>query len=420
MIDRVGTMTAIVRRNVVLEPPKGGLLGRYRADTLAGADGDAIATWPDSSGHGNDLTQTTPGARPVLCHDVAGYRGVWFYGREMLIPAGLSLNRQTFSAFVVQTSVQGGNSGLWGIGVLGDFNLQCQVRNLCDYFGDGSWYMNRPPVSRGWLGVVSSASGVTFHSGELSGSHGAMSSRVVTGGTVGTANGYYGMVGTYNEFLFYDHTLTEAEILQLKTYLRVRYKLPPSPSPIRVVTVGDSLTAGNLSTYGFNYPNQMIPLLSPQPGLYNMGLGGEKVTEMIAEAAAKVDVMYDAAKARNIVAIWGGTNDLYTGDTAENTYANLQTYCAARRAAGWKVVVVTTLPRGANDPFEANRQTYNTSIRAGWATFADALADVAADSRIGDAGDNSDGTYYSDGTHLNNTGYGVVAVIVGAAVQGLI
>lgn len=54
-------------------------------------------------------------------------------------------------------------------------------------------------------------------------------------------------------------------------------------------------------------------------------------------------------------------------------------------------------------------------------TFADALADVAADTRIGDAGDELNTTYYhlTDRVHLNNAGYAVVAPIVKAAIDSI-
>ena len=48
------------------------------------------------------------------------------------------------------------------------------------------------------------------------------------------------------------------------------------------------------------------------------------------------------------------------------------------------------------------------------------IADVAADTRIGDDGDEDDATYYVDGVHLNDTGYGIVAQIVADAINTLV
>jgi hypothetical protein len=45
--------------------PAGNLAGWYKADAITGlSDGDAVASWVDSSGQGNTLTQSTSGAKP--------------------------------------------------------------------------------------------------------------------------------------------------------------------------------------------------------------------------------------------------------------------------------------------------------------------------------------------------------------------
>ena len=45
--------------------PAGNLAGWYKADAITGlSDGDAVASWVDSSGNGNTLTQSTSGAKP--------------------------------------------------------------------------------------------------------------------------------------------------------------------------------------------------------------------------------------------------------------------------------------------------------------------------------------------------------------------
>jgi hypothetical protein len=60
-------------------------------------------------------------------------------------------------------------------------------------------------------------------------------------------------------------------------------------------------------------------------------------------------------------------------------YTRYLQWCADWRAAGFKVVACTVLPRnngGLYAGFEADRQTVNAQIRANWASFADALADM--------------------------------------------
>lgn len=192
-----------------------------------------------------------------------------------------------------------------------------------------------------------------------------------------------------------------------------------------VVFDGNSLTVGDGSTGGADYPAQVMIYLNPYGAYtkYNYGVGGQKTTDMAADAAAQIDILYSAGNAQNILVAWEVTNDLFFGASAATAYANIVSYCQARQAVGFQVVVLTVLPRsnvGTPGSFEADRQTVNTSIRANWSTFADALADVAADTRIGDSGDEINVAYY-DGSlvHLGNEGYGVVADITAAAIFGL-
>lgn len=144
---------------------------------------------------------------------------------------------------------------------------------------------------------------------------------------------------------------------------------------------------------------------------------------MQSDASTQIDPNYRSDFSKNIVAAWGGTNDIYFGASASTAWSRYQTYLAARRAAGWKTIAFTALPRsnaGTPGDFETSRQTFNTSVRNGLGTDYDALADVAADTRIGDAGDETDTTYYSgDKVHLNTTGYGIVAGVVNTAMNSL-
>ena len=153
--------------------------------------------------------------------------------------------------------------------------------------------------------------------------------------------------------------------------------------------------------------------------------GGASLAFIGSIAAAWVDPVYDATATLNVNLIWAGTNDLAGGETGAAVWASLQSYCNARRAAGWdKIIVLTALPRSAvgdNAGHEALRQAFNTLVRTNYASIADGLADVAADSRIGDDGDELDTTYYdADRVHLNTAGHAVVAGIVQPILEGVL
>ncbi len=60
----------------------------------------------------------------------------------------------------------------------------------------------------------------------------------------------------------------------------------------------------------------------------------------------------------------------------------------------------------------------NTMLRANYSQFADGIIDFAADSRLSNPNDTT--YFYTDKTHLNNTGYQVVADLIVAAVSPLL
>jgi lysophospholipase L1-like esterase len=183
--------------------------------------------------------------------------------------------------------------------------------------------------------------------------------------------------------------------------------------PPLLVFDGDSLTSGTGSTFGRNYPAQTVEGLDARTTVYNYGVGGQTMSQMTADAVSQVDSLFDSTM-NGIVLPFGGTNDLNSGvdQTAATCYSRIVAYHTARQSAGWRTVAFTILPRtdaGYSETHEANRLTVNTSIRDNWEDFADALVDVAADSRIGDVADTSNTTYYYDLVHLTNAGYAIVA-----------
>jgi lysophospholipase L1-like esterase len=183
-----------------------------------------------------------------------------------------------------------------------------------------------------------------------------------------------------------------------------------------LIADGDSLTEGIGSTGGNTYPAQLAVIEGK--AVANRGHSGDTMATMINEASADVDALVTLG---STVLVWGGTNDLAGGASAATVYARIQNYCAGRRYFGLRCAVLTMLPRsdaGLPGSFEVDRQTINTNIRNNWATFADSLVDVAADGRIGDAGDELDSTYYNaDKVHLKNAGYAIVASIASTQVQ---
>jgi hypothetical protein len=247
------------------------------------------------------------------------------------------------------------------------------------------------------------------------------------------ASPLYSMDGKVDEVGFWRRCLDDAEVEWLYNQGNGCYfpfhSAPRSASSL-VLCDGNSLTSGVGATPGVDdYPTQLVGLLRLYPAagsnwrMRNFGAPSQTTTQMSADAARQIDgYTIGALRPKKVCVAWEITNELYAGLSAETAYANFISYCTARRAVGWKVVALTVLPRsndGTPGDFESKRQAVNSSLRQNWADFADALADVAADARIGDAGDELDTAYYPDRVHLNAAGYAIVAGIVHEAIDGI-
>jgi len=171
-------------------------------------------------------------------------------------------------------------------------------------------------------------------------------------------------------------------------------------------------------------PAQVMALLPGGLDMKNLGVGGQTTQMMAADAGTEVDPLYATSRRCNILVCWEGTNDLILGTAppydARQAYRHLAAYCKARQRAGFRVVICTVLPRGRSAAFYDARNALNAELRAHWRSFADALADVAANMTIGADGAETDATYYRDTVHLTAAGYAIVAREVAGAVERLL
>jgi lysophospholipase L1-like esterase len=145
-----------------------------------------------------------------------------------------------------------------------------------------------------------------------------------------------------------------------------------------------------------------------------MAVNGSKVAGLLSRAS-EVDALY-VAQMRPVVAVMIGINDINdpANPSTATIFGGIKSYCQARQAAGWKVVVCTILPcttSGAN----AERNTINTSIR-GDTSFYDVLCDFDATAMGADA-DASDAGKYYDGLHPTESGYGILKPAYAAALE---
>lgn len=402
------------------------------AGTTPAVAGDSVYQWNDQSGNGYHVTQSTAALRPQMAVDGS----LWFPGytypgsgldnRCFNLHASTPINSRAFTLFVVSRANSGGlGHSLWQSTSLVPGLLSFELTSGPGLGTLKSWGGSlltsglKNTSAQNVQVLVGRSASSELHLNEQSATVAAMNAATPTGGLLGMWNASRWWMGTISEVLLYPSALTASQISSVKSWLYARHAIL-SPTPTKqIVCDGDSLTFGYWATDANNYPNQLLKALGNWR-LLNYGKVGQTLATMVANGAANIDSVYDAGMTKNICLGWGGTNDLASGTAPATVFADYKTYGNARKVAGLSFVAFTILPRVAGSgTFEADRQTFNTSVR-GDASFYDALVDVASDSRIGDAGDNTDPTYYlSDHIHMNPTGYSIVAARAANAVNSL-
>lgn len=194
---------------------------------------------------------------------------------------------------------------------------------------------------------------------------------------------------------------------------------PVTPTEVRNLNpYGVILFDGDSRTNAKSYPFEAFGASAKTyMGFKHLGTTGAGLSTLTTNAPANVDPWIHGSN--NICVIWAGVND--SANTAQQIHDAIKTYCLARRAAGWRVLVCTEIDaqdagRLANG-WTVKYQALNTLLKADYADFADAIADLGANANLQDA---TNTTYFNaDKLHLTTAGYTVVAGIVGAALTGM-
>ena len=175
-----------------------------------------------------------------------------------------------------------------------------------------------------------------------------------------------------------------------------------------VVFDGDSLMLGRQDDPQMDYPTLTMAYFDVSNTFHNLGVGGQRTDEILADATSQVDPLYNYQKENNIYIVWGGINDLVNDNrTPQQAYDSLKLIWSGRRTAGFKVIATTVIDAG-NTSWVTISQL-NSLIKSD-SNLYDGLIDAALDSRIGGENAWQDLTYFkSDTVHLNENGNAVMA-----------
>lgn len=235
-------------------------------------------------------------------------------------------------------------------------------------------------------------------------------------------------------FFIYNRALTDAELVRMTRWIRDNYVMNPAPITNRafnIVADGNSLALGGLATafwaVGDGVAGSSDGSISPRAyDLQVVARTGLTTPTMASTAAALVDPLLDTnyPASKRICIVWEISNHLANPTTtAEDAYNAIKAYCQARQLAGWKVLLVTCLPRsdaGLRSDFNELRAIVNDNIMINAETegWADAVAPLHADESIGyDGASDNPGVYNADCFHLNGTGHEYAAPYIAAALS---
>jgi lysophospholipase L1-like esterase len=238
--------------------------------------------------------------------------------------------------------------------------------------------------------------------------------------------------GYVSQALGVDRAVSDDEEVHLMDWL-AKQPIPdafPASRPL-VAILGDSIANGDQVAGYQRWSYRMLADLStahPDLQLLNATRSGSGIP-LAKNSPYSSDVLpwYSAQRAKNILILAVGTNDVAGGNNLQDMLDKYYGLLDSARATGWKTVACTLLPRSdatlalGKDGFEVERAAFNGDIVAHWAAHADALADVAAIAAIGAASASDNVAYYStDKIHPTADGHALMEPVYRAAVAGLL
>jgi lysophospholipase L1-like esterase len=188
---------------------------------------------------------------------------------------------------------------------------------------------------------------------------------------------------------------------------------------INIVCTGDSITLGNHVAAGDGYVDLLGDAL-PSATVVNLGAGGASLSGGAGTAA---DAEYDAGSDFNICTVLFGANDMTTSganQTGAQFEASLKSWCQDRQAAGFLVVVLTTLAHNTDGGVQIPRRNVANGLTRSDPSFYDGLADIALDPIMGTDTSQNNTTYFSDGVHPTLAGNVIIADILGDVISALV
>jgi lysophospholipase L1-like esterase len=448
------------------------LVGWFGPTSTYTSSSGLVSAVSDLSSTGGNWTAsgtTKPWVDPATLTDTGG-QGLYFdslSGQKLLAPAGIAVNHQDFcfafsgilydsfgGEMIAGANCSGGNGGflLWNNGGALSFPLVSDLFVYTRLFGTGQTAFNTAlapaPYARLAIIVQGTSTALTVMYSVNGGAWQTYSSTTTLPATnLNTWSLGGTSIGREQQMHVVDCVVAASQsglnLTNLQTYLTrwsFRTTIVADDRPF-ILWAGDSIMRG----VGLN--TQICPPGVATKALYatkpvrhiNFGVAGYTIAQSQSQYTTYVPPLYSSARSSNVYVLGVGTNSLYfttAGVTIAQAFAQYVSLCQTARAAGWKVVAATILPRSdsqvsASPTFESDRQSFNAAITSiaisggtafgsTYTQFADAVADPASNTTIGQAGQSDNTTYYQDKVHPTAAGAAIEATYFTSAIQGLI
>lgn len=186
---------------------------------------------------------------------------------------------------------------------------------------------------------------------------------------------------------------------------------------MNIVFEGDSLSSLTTSPH---FSENVVSQLSGYVVSRSIGSQSGDYFPTILADGARLDQCLIVGADHNIAVLWAGTNGLVSTSAL---MSDIHDWCNARRAAGWDLIIVVSLPpRGGDLSHETLRLEFNALLRSGFVDFADAIADEGADDIVGSyaIASGAPNTYYVDLVHHTEAGQIIDALYVSDAILSLL
>lgn len=259
------------------------------------------------------------------------------------------------------------------------------------------------PISRGqYVGLYCSASALAYVSGTGTGwvrNTTEGSQRVVANATWNTA----APVQVKARITYPSLNVGPMRVSSLRTSLsRTGTIYAPSHKKLRFIFDGNSLQTRYDGLP--HYPALMAAAWNTP--FVNYGFSGQTTQQMTADAVSQVDPRAAETDYFNVLIVQEMLNDAANNSlTAAQVVDNMQTYCLARKAAGFDAIGVTTIHK-ITTPNRNLTSTLlsqiNAELRARYQNFCDFIIDFDKYQQFANPADT---TYYYDGVHFSSAGH---------------